>query len=69
MLQRKYMYLIARAIGRPNTSRQYRGLVAQEMLNWMLEDNPAMNVKAFRVLSRTEPGVDYDVQDYNSDTD
>ena len=67
MLARKYMYLIARSIGRPNTSRQYRGIVAQEMLDWMLQDNPAMNVKAFRVLSRTEPGVDYDVQD-NSTT-
>lgn len=67
MLARKYMYLIARSIGRGNTSRQYRGLVAQEMLNWMLQDNPAMNVKAFRVLSRTEPGVNYDVQDNDTD--
>lgn len=61
------MYLIARAIGRPNTTRQQRGLIAQEMLRWMLEDNPAMNVKAFRVLSRTETGVDYDVQDNDTD--
>lgn len=67
MLARKYMYLIARAIGRPNTTRQQRGLIAQEMLRWMLEDNPAMNVKAFRVLSRTETGVDYDVQDNDTD--
>ena len=67
MLARKYMYLIARAIGRPNTTRQQRGLIAQEMLRWMLEDNPSMNVKAFRVLSRTETGVDYDVQDNDTD--
>ncbi len=69
MLARKYVYLIARALGRPNTSRQYRGIVAEEMLRWMLEDNPAMNVKAFRVLSRTEKGVDYDLQDNSTDTD
>ena len=37
------------------------------MLEWMLQDNPAMNVKAFRVLSRTEPGVDYDIQDNDTD--
>ena len=69
MLARKYMYLIARSIGRPNTSRQYRGIVAQEMLDWMLQDNPAMNVKAFRILSRTDKGEDYDVQDNSPDTD
>ena len=69
MLQRQYMYKIARAIGISGLSRQQRGLVAQRMLDWMLQDNPAMNVKAFRVRSRTEVGVDYDLQDNDTDTD
>jgi len=67
MLARKYMYLIARAIGRSQLTRKQRGSVASHMLEWMLQDNPAMNVKAFRVLSRTETGVDYDVQDNDTD--
>ena len=69
MLSRKHMYLIARAIGISGLTRNQRGLVAQRMLDWMLQDNPAMNVKAFRVRSRTETGVDYDLQDHNAAAD
>lgn len=69
MLKRQYMYQIARAIGISGLTRQQRGLVAQRMLDWMIPDNPAMNVHAFRVRSRTEKGIDYDVQDYDPDTD
>lgn len=69
MLKRDYMYKIARAIGISGLTRTQRGLVAQRMLDWMVPDNPAMNVKAFRVRSRTEIGVDYDLQDNNPDAD
>ena len=69
MLKRQYMYQIARAIGISGLTRQQRGLVAQRMLEWMIPDNPAMNVKAFRVRSRTETGVDYDLQDNDTGDD
>lgn len=66
MLKRDYMYKIARAIGISKLTRKQRGHIAELMLDWMRQDNPAMNVKAFRVRSRTEIGVDYDVQDNNT---
>jgi len=69
MLKRQYMYQIARAIGNSKLTRAQRGHLVERMLEWMIPDNPAMNVKAFRVRSRTEVGVDYDVQDYDPDTD
>lgn len=69
MLARKYVFLIARAIGNSKLTRKQRGHLAELMLEWMRNDNPAMNVKAFRVRSRTEQGVDYDqaVQDNSTD--
>ena len=69
MLQRQYVFKIARAIGNSKLTRAQRGHLVQLMLDWLLEDNPAMNVKAFRVRSRTEMGADYDLQDYSTDTD
>ena len=68
MLHRKYMYMIAKAIGRSHLTKKQRGSVAYNMLDWMLQDNPAMNVKAFRILSRTESGVIYDETIQNNDT-
>ena len=67
MLQRKYVNLIARSIGRVNVSRAYRGQLVEEMLRWMRQDNPAMNVKSFRILSRT--GELRDVQDNDTSDD
>lgn len=69
MLKRQYMYHIARAIGNSKLTRAQRGHLVERMLEWMIPDNPAMNVKAFRVRSRTEIGVDYDLQDNNPDAD
>ena len=69
MLKRQYMYQIARAIGNSKLTRAQRGHIVERMLEWMIPDNPAMNVKAFRVRSRTEIGVDYDVQDYDTGAD
>lgn len=63
MLARKYVFLIARAIGNSKLTRKQRGHLAELMLDWLKEDNPALNVKAFRIRSRTEIGVDYDLQD------
>ena len=63
MLRRKYIYMIAKAIGRSQLTKRQRGSVAFHMLEWMKQDNPAMNVKAFRILSRTEQGVEYDEQE------
>ena len=67
MLQRKYVNLIARSIGRVNVLKQYRGVLVEEMLRWMRQDNPAMNVKSFRILSRT--GELRDVQDNDTSDD
>lgn len=67
MLQRKYVDLIGRSIGRVNVSRQYRNLLVAEMLRWMRQDNPAMNVKSFRILTRT--GELRDVQDNDTSDD
>ena len=69
MLKRQYMYQIARAIGNSKLTRAQRGHIVERMLEWMIPDNPAMNVKAFRVRSRTEIGVDYDLQDNNTSDD
>lgn len=63
MLARKYVFLIARAIGNSKLTRKQRGHLAELMLDWLKEDNPALNVKAFRIRSRTEIGVNYDLQD------
>jgi hypothetical protein len=63
MLARKYVFLIARAIGNSKLTRKQRGHLTELMLNWLKEDNPALNVKAFRIRSRTEIGVNYDLQD------
>lgn len=69
MLKRQYMYQIARAIGNSKLTRAQRGHIVERMLEWMIPDNPAMNVKAFRVRSRTETGVDYDLQDNDTGDD
>lgn len=67
MLPRKYVFLIARSIGNSKLTRAQRGHLAESMLKWLLQDNPAMNVKAFRIRSRTEIGVNYDLQDNSVD--
>lgn len=51
MLPRKYLIQIAKAIRNSNLTQAQRAHITNCMLAWLFTDNPAMNVKAFKVMA------------------
>lgn len=51
MITRKYVNMVAKTIGRSKLTAAQRAHITNEMLKWMVEDNPAMNQRAFKTMA------------------
>lgn len=60
MLPRKYVIKIAKCIRDSGMTMQQRTRIANKMGEWIFEDNPAVNLRAFKIMANSNPD---DVQD------
>jgi len=60
MLSRKYIIKIAKAIRDSGLTTTQRTRIANKMGDWIFEDNPAVNLRAFKIMANSNPD---DVQD------
>ena len=54
MLARKYVICIAKAIRNSGLTGRARGSITEAMLDWLRQDNPALNYKAFRTMCNAD---------------
>lgn len=62
MLQRKYIIKIAKTIRDCGLTKEQRTRIANHMGEWIFNDNPAVNIRAFKVMANSDPDH---VQDNN----
>ena len=60
MLARKYVICIAKAIRNSGLTGPARARIANAMLDWLRQDNPALNYKAFRTMCDVDTKDRYD---------
>lgn len=64
MLPRKYVIKIAKCIRDSGMTMAQRTRIANKMGDWIFEDNPAVNLRAFKIMANSNPD---DVQDNSLD--
>lgn len=64
MLQRKYIIKIAKSIRDCGLTKEQRSRITNHMGRWIFDDNPAVNIRAFKIMANSDP--DY-VQDNSID--
>ena len=60
MLARKYVICIAKSIRNSGLTGPARGCITEAMLDWLRQDNPALNYKAFRTMCDVDTKDRYD---------
>lgn len=55
MLQRKYIIKIAKSIRDCGLTKEQRSRIANHMGRWIFEDNPAVNIRAFKIMANSDP--------------
>jgi len=64
MLPRKYVIKIAKCIRDSGMTMAQRTRIANKMGEWIFEDNPAVNLRAFKIMANSNPD---DVQNNSLD--
>jgi hypothetical protein len=55
MLQRKYIIKIAKTIRDCGLTKEQRSRIATHMGQWIFDDNPAVNIRAFKIMANSDP--------------